>query len=308
MKLIFDQAVSLLVQSEGILTPVTFVEARRGDGENVELVLLDDGRPVTLSGLEQFRLVAKNQDLDWDEDAHALASTWVRNVSTGRIQARVNYNTDALNKLLGIGTDLESKYVDLAAQFAWRTTSTASWFRSQIFTLRLYNSVLRGNETNPVTGTPEESTSITAFTPLSILLGTDRATTSDSYGDVTDLEFPVQSGITYDFEAFLVYTAPSTGVGARFSITGPASPTFLTYRTERTLDADSRKITDGHTTYHQPATATTNSLTSGNIALIKGKIKPSADGTVKVRMASETAGQAITVKAGSTLTFTKLAA
>jgi hypothetical protein len=308
VKLIFDQAYSLLVQSEGSLTPVTFVEARRGDGENVELVLLDDGRSVTLSGLEQFRLVAKKTDDRWSTTPMALTGTWVRNATTGRIQARVNYNTNALNALLAIGGSSESQYVDLVAQFAWRTNSTASWWRSQDFTLRLHNNVWRGNETDPVTGTPEESTSITAFTPLSILLGTDRSTSSTTIADVTDLEFPVQSGITYDFEAFLVYTAPSTGVGARFSITGPASPTFLTYRTERTTSASARSITDGHAAYDLPATTPSASLVTGNIALIKGKIKPSADGTVKVRMASGTGGQTITVKAGSTVTFTKFAA
>lgn len=57
-------------------------------------------------------------------------------------------------------------------------------------------------------------------------------------------------------------------------------------------------------TYDSPsATNNTSTSTSGNICVIEGVIKPSADGTVTIRFASEISGSAITALAGSTLTW-----
>jgi hypothetical protein len=311
MLLILDRKHQLLVLSEGMLAPQTFIEGRRGDGENIELVFLDDGAPVTPTGLEEFRFVAKPQDTDWDSAAHALASTWVRNTSTGRYQARVNYNTTLLNALLLIASTVsnENEYVDLDAQLAWRTSNTTTWWRTQRVTFRLHNSVWRGNETDPTSGTAEESIASTAKSPQFLVIDTDvvnNNATANTIADITDLEFPVQSGARYHFRFSIPYTAAATSTGARFSITGPASPTYLAYRSDYTLTASTRTTNEGLGTYDLPAAANATSLSTGNIAIIEGFIRPSADGVVKARFASEVSGSAITVKAGACVQFTKL--
>jgi hypothetical protein len=311
MLLILDRKHQLLVLSEGMLSPQTFIEGRRGDGENIELVFLDDGAAVTPTGLEEFRFVAKPQDTDWDSAAHALASTWVRNTSTGRYQARVNYNTTLLNALLKIAhaTESENEYVDLDAQLAWRTSNTTTWWRSQRVTFRLHNSVWRGNETDPTSGTAEESIASAAKSPQFLVIDTDvvnNNATANTIADITDLEFPVQSGARYHFRFSIPYTAAATSTGARFSITGPASPTYLAYRSDYTLTASTRTTNEGLGTFDLPATANATSLSTGNIAIIEGFIRPSADGVVKGRFASEVSSSAITVKAGACVQFTKL--
>lgn len=311
MLLIFDRKECLLILSEGMLTPQTFIEARRGDGENAELVMLDGGQSITPTGLEQFRFVAKPKGQDWDSAAHALATTWTRNNSTGRYQARVNYNTNLLNALLKIAhaSENENLYIDLDAQFAWRTSNTTTWWRSQAVTLRLHNSVWRGNETDPTSGTAEESTASTSRAPLFEVIDSDvlnNDAIANSIADVTGLSFPVQAGARYHFKFVIPYTAAGTGTGARFSISGPSSPTYLAYRSEWTLTAGNRATNDGLASYNLPSAAGATSLLVGNIAIVEGIIQPSADGTVIARFASEVAGSAITVKAGACVQHTKL--
>lgn len=311
MLLIFDRKHSLLILSEGMNTPQTFIEARRGDGENIELVMLDDGQPITPTGLEEFRFVAKPKEQDWDSAAHALATTWVRNNTTGRYQARVNYNTTLLNALLKIAhaSEDENLYIDLDAQMAWRTTNTTTWWRSQAVTLRLHNSVWRGNETDPTSGTAEESIASAAKSPQFLVIDTDVVNdnaTLNTLEDIDDLEFPVESGARYHFRFVIPYTAALTSTGSRFTIDGPASPTYLAYRSEYTLNATSRTVNEGLGAYSLPASCNTTSLTTGNLAIIEGIIRPSADGVVKARFASRVAGSAITAKAGACVQYTKL--
>lgn len=311
MLLIFDRKHSRLIASEGMLSPITNLEAQRGDGELGELVFLDDGQPVTPTGLEQFRFVAKPKGEDWDSAAHALATTWVRNTASGRYQARINYNTTLLNALLKIAhaTEPENLFIDLDAEFGWRTSNTSTWWRSQNVNFRLHNSVWRGDETDPVSGTPEESIASAAMIPQFVVIDTDVVNdnaTLNTIADITDLEFPVQSGARYHFKFVIPYTSASTANGARFSITGPASPTYLAYRGDWTLTASTRAINDGLAAYDLPSAAGATSLTTANIAIVEGIIRPSADGVVKARFASELANTAITVKAGACVQFTKL--
>lgn len=311
MLFIFDRKHNLLVLSEGTTARKDFFEAQRGDGENIELVFLDDGALVTPTGLEQFRFVAKPKGQDWDSDAHALATAFTRNTSTGRYQARVNYNTTLLNALLKIAhaSENENLFIDLDAEMAWRTSNTTTWWRSQNITLRLHNSVWRGNETDPTSGTSEESTASTAFAPQFAVLTADRTNnnaTANTIADITGLEFPVQSGARYHFRFTIPYTAATTATGSRFSLTGPASPTYLAYRSDYTLTATSRTFNEGLGAYDLPAAANATSLTSGNLAVIEGIIQPSADGTVKARFASKVSGSAIVAKAGACVQFTKL--
>jgi len=223
----------------------------------------------------------------------------------------VNYNTTLLNALLKIAhaTESENEYIDLDAQLAWRTSNTTTWWRTQLVTFRLHNSVWRGNETDPTSGTAEESIASAAKSPQFLVIDADvvnNNATANTIADITDLEFPVQSGARYHFRFSIPYTSASTANGARFSITGPASPTYLAYRSDYTLTAATRTTNEGLGAYDLPGSANATSLTTGNIAIIEGFIRPSADGVVTARFASELANTAITVKAGACVQFTKL--
>lgn len=123
---------------------------------------------------------------------------------------------------------------------------------------------------------------------------------ANTIADVTGLSFDVTAGETYWFEFTIAYTAAATTTGSRWSINGPGSPTLLNYRSEYTLTATSTTVNSANT-YDTPAAANASSLTAGNVATIWGIIKPSGNGTVIARFASEVASSAIVAKAGSML-------
>ena len=129
--------------------------------------------------------------------------------------------------------------------------------------------------------------------------------TLNTMQDVTGLSFPVTADETYWFEFTIPYTSAATGTGSRWSINGPASPTMLNYRSEYTLTATTTTVNSA-TAYDTPASFNASSLTAGNVATIWGFIKPSGNGSVVARFASETANTAITAKAGATLRWMRV--
>lgn len=134
---------------------------------------------------------------------------------------------------------------------------------------------------------------------------------ANTIADVTGLSFAVTSGNTYWFRFVIWYTAAATTTGSRWAINGPTN-SLLGYRTSIGLSAAGTSGTDVMTDVNQAAfdtpaasNATSPTATAGqaNIAIIEGLIKPSADGTVIARFASEVAGSAIVAKAGSTVFY-----
>lgn len=127
---------------------------------------------------------------------------------------------------------------------------------------------------------------------------TNNNAVANSIADVTGLSFAVVSGTRYWFEFFIRYTSAATTTGSRWAINGPAF-SELTYDSDYTLTATTRTLNSGNTAYDLPAASSASSLTAGNMAWIAGWVKPSADGTVIARFASEVASSAIVAKAGS---------
>lgn len=128
---------------------------------------------------------------------------------------------------------------------------------------------------------------------------------ANTMADITGLSFPVIAGETYWFEFVIPYTSAAATTGSRWSISGPGSPTLLNYRSEYTLAATTTTLNSA-TAYDIPATSNATSLTTGNVATIWGVIKPSGDGLVIARFASEIASSAITTKAGATLRWMRI--
>lgn len=315
MRLILNRPRMKLVDHEGSLTPLTKLEAIQGEGENIELTITDEAG-FTRTGLETFRFVVKPVG-DWQADAHALATDFVWVPAVSRWQARVNYNTTLLNTLLKRGVsapEAENDYIDLVAQFVFQTTSSATPWRSQAVAFRLHNAVWRGTETNPATGTPVEAAASPALTPIAVAITADQdnsakagTSTATTLQEITGLEFAVQSGVLYHFRAVIPYNSSGTTVGSRIVLTGP-STSFASLNHRSTLDASTVRTIEGMTALSLPASAGATSLTAGNLCLIEGIIKPSADGTVKVAFASETTTGTLTIKQGATLYRTQLTA
>lgn len=124
--------------------------------------------------------------------------------------------------------------------------------------------------------------------------------TANTIADVTGLSFSVTAAETYKFKFIIAYTSAATTTGSRWSINGPGSPTLLNYSSRYTINATSETVNYA-TAYDIPAASNASSLTAGNIAIIEGIIKPSANGTVIARFASEVSSSAIVAKAGSLL-------
>lgn len=137
-----------------------------------------------------------------------------------------------------------------------------------------------------------------------VVLGSDvtnNNAVANTIQDVTGLSFAVTAGNTYVFDFNIIYTAAATTTGSRWSINGPAAPTILCYTSEYSLAATTTTRNANVITYDLPAAsnATSAGTTTGNRAVIYGIIRPSANGTVIARFASEVANSAIVAKAGS---------
>lgn len=146
---------------------------------------------------------------------------------------------------------------------------------------------LNGNGTY---STPAGTTSTISFLSGNVINNNAPANT---IADVTGLSFPVVANSTYRFKFFIVYTSAATTTGSRWSINGPAT-TFVNYNSNYTLTATSQTANSGVAAYDKPSGASASSLASGNIAIIEGIIRPSANGTVIARFASEISASAIT--------------
>ena len=114
--------------------------------------------------------------------------------------------------------------------------------------------------------------------------------------DVTGLVFAVVAGNTYYFECMIPYTSAATTTGSRWTINGP-SFTMLSYTSEYTLAATTKTVNSA-TAYQIPVASSASSLTTGNVATLWGFVKPSENGNIQVRFASEIANSAITALAG----------
>lgn len=130
---------------------------------------------------------------------------------------------------------------------------------------------------------------------------TNSNATANTLEDITGLSFDVVVGALYHFHAIIPYTSAASNNGSRWTINAPTS-TLLNYTSRYTLNATTETVNFANA-INIPASCNNNSSLSGNLAIIEGLIKPSVNGTVQVRFASEGANTAITAKAGASLEY-----
>ncbi len=136
---------------------------------------------------------------------------------------------------------------------------------------------------------------------------TNSNATANTISDVTGLSFPVLATKLYWFEFYIVYTAAATTTGSRWSINGPATPTYLDYTSEYSLTSTTTTRNALLQAYDSPAGANATSATTGNnMAFLNGFIQPSADGTVIARFASEVSSSAIVAKVNSFVRYRQI--
>ncbi len=129
---------------------------------------------------------------------------------------------------------------------------------------------------------------------------------ANTIASVTGLQFPVVAGQRYSFEFYIRYFAAATTTGSRWSI---LPPTFdeLSYSSNYSLTTTSFTFNTGLAAADLPAASSASSAnTVANQAIIQGVIRPTANGDVIARFASEIASSAITAKAGSYVRYRAL--
>lgn len=152
---------------------------------------------------------------------------------------------------------------------------------------------------------------VSGFNPVSngwttVILGADvtnNNAVANTIADVTGFSFAVTSGQRYWFQAFIYFTAAATTTGARWSVNGPAT-TQLAFISQMPTSTSAIFDNQGLSAYDTPASSTSASAsTASNIAILRGFILPSANGTLIVRFASEVSSSAIVAKQGSILQY-----
>lgn len=157
---------------------------------------------------------------------------------------------------------------------------------------------------SPNAGTPVASSDAIVRLTADV---TNNNAVANTIQSVTGLEFPVLAAKLYEFTFQIVYTAAATTTGSRWSITGPASPTYLDYTSEYSLTSTTATRNALLQAYDSPAASNGTSATTGNNwALIYGVIQPSADGNVTARFASEVANSAIIAKVNSFVRYRQI--
>lgn len=126
-----------------------------------------------------------------------------------------------------------------------------------------------------------------------------------NFQDITGLSFAVASGVSYRWQATLLYYTSAATIGLRVAMTGPAF-THNAYFTATGLSTTGATNNGFFNTASATDTGTSSTAsintTGGNLIIATGLLLPSAAGTFQLRFAPETATtNGIIIKAGSTL-------
>lgn len=142
-----------------------------------------------------------------------------------------------------------------------------------------------------------------------VKLGTDFVTISATAVDVTGLAFTPAADKTYEFEAVLRLRTATATVGPRPGLAWPTGTTDGVAGIDMTSSATARLLANGNPNAALlAADGGLPNTTRSYPAWIRGNVTMGASpsGTVKVQMATETAGTNVTVKAGSYLKYREI--
>jgi len=139
-----------------------------------------------------------------------------------------------------------------------------------------------------------------------VAINSDQATTSTTYADITGLGFSITAEKTYWFRFVIPYTSNLTTIGGSFAVNGPASPRILYYYSDATATTTARNARRGFSTYNAVPANTSSATAGSNLSIVEGIIRPSSSGTLIASFRTETAGNAITQKAGAFVKYAEI--
>jgi hypothetical protein len=127
------------------------------------------------------------------------------------------------------------------------------------------------------------------------------AATSVTLANTTGLSFSVTAGTYYAFEFLIVYSSAATTTGLKASLTVPASTVFAASASIPTAADGASAMWHGWITTSGDAVTGSGvqAINTNYVAVLKGVILPSGNGTLQVQHATEIAASGITVKRGS---------
>jgi hypothetical protein len=132
--------------------------------------------------------------------------------------------------------------------------------------------------------------------PTVLRTAADVANSTTTFQTVTGLSMSIAAAGTYIFECRLAVFAAATTTAPQLAITGPTSSAIdVTVQQATTATAVHNAVVTAFDTNVNPATGI---LTPGGPALISGSFVATAAGTFAVRLRSEVAASAVTVKRG----------
>lgn len=139
-----------------------------------------------------------------------------------------------------------------------------------------------------------------------IKLSSDFVTSSATAVDITGMAFTPSANTQYEFEAMLLLRTATTTVGPRPGLAWPTGGTDGIARIDMTSSATAALIANGNINASLlVAVGGLPTTTQSYPALVVGTFIAGASpsGTIKLQMASETAGTNVTVKTGSFLKY-----
>lgn len=139
-----------------------------------------------------------------------------------------------------------------------------------------------------------------------VKLGTDFTTNSATAVDVTGLAFTPAANSTYEFEGLLRTRTTATAIGPRPGLAWPTGTTDGVAGIDMTSSATARLLVNGNPSATLlAAVGGLPNTTQSFPAWISGNVTTGASpsGSVKVQLASETAGTDVTIKAGSYIRY-----
>jgi len=207
----------------------------------------------------------------------------VYNPNVANVTLTIRFNANASLFTLHRVTLAQNERLQYQEGVGWQTFTTAGALKNSLN--QGTNSVSTGNSRAVLGSDVVNSNSV-----------------ANTIADITGLQFPVVANQRYGFNFAIRWSSAATTTGARFSINGPTQ-NELAYISRYALTATTETVNNCNG-YDQPAGANASpAFTESNTANIQGIIRPTADGNVIARFASEVANSAITARAGSYVDF-----
>lgn len=135
-----------------------------------------------------------------------------------------------------------------------------------------------------------------------VQLGSDQTRSATSFADVTGLTYPVAAGKDYFVEFGVIFRSATTFTGIAFAVDGPASPSAVVFQGTIPTGPSTAQPVHARAYDSGPFSPSVDVANSDMYAVLTCFLRNGPNsGDLRLRFASENAGQTVTVRAGSFL-------